>query len=209
MENTKTAKMTLPPILVVNRPERTDRRDYISAHLAGHGLPFEIIPATNPFTTANGFLNLATRGAFLSHMTLWDRIAKENKPYLILEDDANIPASSLPLMIARYEAVQRCHFWHCLYFYSNPVPGIVRVCEGSTCGYILNPALAPISVAALRSRYESLLVSGPKNWMTHIDQWLAKDLWKRHDFFCYGSEELVFRVDMGSDTGWKEHRVEK
>jgi hypothetical protein len=200
--------MILPKCLVINRPERPDRRDYISRHLSDLGLAFEIVPATNPFTTAGGFMNLATRGAFLSHLQLWERIAREGRMYLILEDDVNIPKQNLDKMSGYLYDARFYGEWHCLYFYSNNWPGLFRVAEGATHGYILNPANAKASSRELRRQYESWVVRGPKNWETHIDQFLSKVMWRRPEFVCIGTEELIFRVDIGSDTGWKENRIE-
>lgn len=205
----------LPKALVINRPERPDRRAYIEAHLKALGIEWNIVPAVNRYTPAGGHMNIATRNIWRNHLECWERIAREGRPYLVLEDDANIPAENVAAMLERWNEVEKQPAWHMLYFYSAwtkegiDFKGICRVSEGSTHGYILNPARALASAEMLALGWRTVYQTGKKDWLTHIDQWLAKCVWTLQDWYCFGTEELVFRVDMGTDTGWKENRIEK
>jgi hypothetical protein len=159
------------------------------------------VPAVNTAVPALGFMNIATRNIFRGHLELWERIAREKRPYLVLEDDASFPPWVLPHMQWFYARVQRLE-WSCLYFYSSTTWNLQRVTSGSTHAYILNPARALGCARHLRDAYDRIARLGRKDWTTHVDQCLRREVWTRPECVCWGTPELVFRVDMGSDTGW-------
>jgi hypothetical protein len=191
--------------LVINRPERSDRRIAMEKHLTGMGLEWEMIPALNSHVPAGGFQNLSTRGIFWNHLECWERIAKDRRRYLILEDDARI--LDLGKVEERYATVTTIPVWHALYLYGGDT-WLPRIHAGATHGYFINPDRAPEMVRMLIQQEREIYVTGKKDWQSHIDHWLDQKIW-RAGWRCHGSEELIVQeAGWGSDTGWRQGRVE-
>ena len=79
-------------IVILNLPERTDRRRGIEAELHKVGLSLShpaviLFPATRP-ESAGGFPSIGAHGAFLSHCAVMERMQAEGwARMLVLEDD--------------------------------------------------------------------------------------------------------------------------
>jgi hypothetical protein len=95
MPETAAAKALLDTfghIVVINLPERADRRRGIDAELRKIGLSLahpavELFAAIRP-TEAAGFPSIGAHGAFRSHLAILDRMLAEGWPRaLVLEDD--------------------------------------------------------------------------------------------------------------------------
>lgn len=84
---------TFEHIVVINLPERSDRRRGITAELAKVGLSLDhpsvtLFPAIRP-DTAGEFPSIGAHGAYLSHLAVLRRMMdKGSKRMLVLEDDA-------------------------------------------------------------------------------------------------------------------------
>jgi len=194
----------MPKVLYINRAVRSDRRFSMEKQLKESGFQFERIDAPTP-DRAIGFLNRATRGAFLSHLELIERIARETREYIILEDDVSIrDRQRMALAIARIRREE----WACLYFYGasslRRIYGIVDV-----HAYLINPQWASNIAGALRERYNALSLSGPKDSSTCIDQYIAHHL--QHLLPYWGMSACVIqnRKKFGSDTGWMGNKREE
>lgn len=95
-------------IHIINLPHRTDRRREIEAELRRLGLApddarISVFPAIRP-DAPGPFPTRGTRGCFLSHLEVLDRIARGSAPTaLILEDDADFVQD----VAARFPAITR------------------------------------------------------------------------------------------------------
>lgn len=83
---------TYDRIIVVNLPERVDRRRQMIAELQGKVSAYEFFPAICP-RDAGAFRSRGSHGAFLSHLTLLERAASREESILILQDDCQFISS--------------------------------------------------------------------------------------------------------------------
>jgi len=86
-------------VLVINLKSSTDRLKFQKTQLESLGIDYAIIEAVDASQLNEKFyqkksmtwerpLRRSELACCLSHASAWDRVIKENKPYLILEDDA-------------------------------------------------------------------------------------------------------------------------
>jgi glycosyl transferase family 25 len=96
------------PVLIINLPTSTDRRDAMAAQCARLGLEVEFIAAVNgraldaaqraarcaeSFTAFHSPLTAAEIGCYLSHLQALQHVADHNWPWaVVLEDDVVLPA---------------------------------------------------------------------------------------------------------------------
>ena len=195
-----------PKILYINRAVRTDRRQFMERQLKQLGLQFERIDAPTP-EKPNGFFNRSMRGSYLSHLELIERIAREMREYIIMEDDALI--KSLHQMVIGISRIQQ-EEWACLYFYGAPdlrrIYGITDV-----HAYLVNPIWAAKIAGALREKYDAVasLPSSPhKDTSTCVDMVIAHNLQYWIPFWGMNACVIQDRGKFGSDTGWMIGRKE-
>jgi glycosyl transferase family 25 len=95
--------------LVINMKESHDRWDFMVKQLQELGIFYSRLEAYDLSTlSVEEFeqysqswerpLRKAEVGCFLSHKTAWQRVLKENKPYLVLEDDVIISKESIDVL---------------------------------------------------------------------------------------------------------------
>jgi hypothetical protein len=107
-EMTTTTRMldTYGPLVLINLPERTDRRSEFDVQLKRIGLSLDhpkvhVFPAIRP-DTLEGFPTLGTRGCFLSHMQAMEQALASGATSIILcEDDLDF----VPDFLTRLPAV--------------------------------------------------------------------------------------------------------
>ena len=91
--------MVLTNALVINLKSSTDRLEFQKTQLESLGIDYAIIEAVEASQLNDNFyqdksmswerpLRKSELACCLSHTLAWERVIKENKPYLILEDDA-------------------------------------------------------------------------------------------------------------------------
>jgi hypothetical protein len=107
---------TFDRIVVINLPERADRRREMAAMLSGVGLrleqpPVRLLPAVRPHD-AGGFPSIGARGCFMSHLAaLTDAQSDGIERLLILEDDCEL-VTTAP---GTFAALSRLDGWHLCY----------------------------------------------------------------------------------------------
>lgn len=200
-------------ILYINRFDRLDRDVKMKAQLDGLKLEYERVEATM-FKEAGGFQNCAFRGNFYDHIRLMERIAVERRQYVIFEDDTVISNEFYPgvwRMETALTQILKFPDWCFLHFYKetavqNQKLLMQRMNSLAMNAYTINLDRANEIVEVLRKAYESIY-KGPKLlWQGAIDQWCRLNVWPR--FPAYGIDNTCLQGDMGSDTGWREHKVE-
>jgi len=196
----------LPRALYLNRPDRIDRKAYMEEQLTRLGFDFERVNA--PVLAERGrFQSVGARGSFLSHIEILNRVAKEGREMLVLEDDVVIEDVD-----AMREAIDLLHAkgddWVFLYFYGLPpapqtmvvpVVGVLNV-----HGQLVNPAHAHRLSIELLKRYLWVEFNGQADLDTYVDQYLADEVQHRLPF--WGTQEII-RQDFerfGSNTNWRE-----
>jgi len=200
-------------ILYINRFDRPDRDAKMKAQLDRLLLPYERIEATM-FKEAGGFQNCAFRGNFFDHVRLMERIAVEKQPYVIFEDDTVIqnefydPVWRMEMALAM---ISKFPDWCFLHFYKETAVQqqkmlMQRMNSLAMNAYTINLRKADVICQTLKKAYESIY-AGPKLlWQGAIDQYCRLNVWPR--FPAYGIDNTCLQGDMGSDTGWREHKVE-
>lgn len=140
------------PILVINLPRRTDRRETFLRRNAGKG-PFEFLEAIEgsqldrPSLVAEGLLaedahdiTAGALGCALSHRRAWQRCIEDYRPVIVCEDDA-VLASDFPRMAAEAVAsAPECELILFGYNFDEPLAvlladglmGMVRVADQIT-----------------------------------------------------------------------------
>lgn len=107
------------PLVLINLPERTDRRDEFDAQLRKIGLSFEhprvrLFPAIRP-TDPAGFPTIGTRGCFLSHMAVIEQaISAGDRSVIICEDDLDFASDFLTRLPAVLDVIGR-ETWDIIY----------------------------------------------------------------------------------------------
>ena len=129
-------------IVILNLPERSDRRRGIEAELQGLGLSLAhpsvlLFPAIRP-EDAGGFPSIGAKGAFLSHCAVMERMLAEGWPrMLVLEDDMGFA----PGAVARLPGLARAlagRDWGILYGHPGDLPE--RTPAADSAGLITLPA---------------------------------------------------------------------
>lgn len=127
-------------VIVINLPERADRRREIDAQLRRLGLSLDhpavvLFPAVRP-ATPGPFPSVGAHGCFLSHLAVLELIAGEGwHSALILEDDTQFGADAgtrLPDLVGRLAAED----WAIVYGFGAPAGIDV---PGGTGGWIALP----------------------------------------------------------------------
>ena len=107
---------------VINLADSKPRLEFQTKQLSHLGIDFERIEATSTADLseseyekwANDWQRKLRRtevACFLSHFGIWQRIAKSNQPYLVLEDDA-VLSQDLPNVLAAITALEHLPFEH-------------------------------------------------------------------------------------------------
>lgn len=113
-------------IVVINLPERSDRRREIDGELRRAGLSLdhprvELFAATRPDQAA-GFPSIGAHGAFLSHLGVMERMVDQGwETALVLEDDMAFAAgfaARLPALVRALNARD----WHLVYGHPGDMP---------------------------------------------------------------------------------------
>jgi len=113
-------------IVILNLPERADRRRGIEAELRRAGLSLDhpaviLFPAIRPASAA-GFPSIGAHGAFLSHSAVMERmLAEEWERMLVLEDDMGFA----PGAVARLPGLARAlagRDWGLVYGHPGDLP---------------------------------------------------------------------------------------
>jgi len=201
-------------VLYLNLASRPDRDKFQREQLERLGIPYERVEATL-FDTAGGFQNRAFRGSFYDHLQQIKRIAAEQVPYVILEDDTVISNEFYDPVWRMEEALLQVHRldsnWCFLHFYKetavqNQKMLMQRMNSLAMNAYTVNVRRAGEVAAVLSFGYDKLL-RGPKNlWQSAIDQHCRLHVWPKYP--CYGIDNTALQGNFGSDTGWREHRVD-
>ena len=122
---------TFGHIVVINLPERADRRREIDAELRKLGLSLdhpavELFHAIRPADAA-GFPSIGAHGAFRSHMGVMQRMVDQRWPrVLVLEDDMGFAPGALSRLPALAQALQG-RDWALLYGHAE---GAVEAADG-------------------------------------------------------------------------------
>jgi hypothetical protein len=195
----------LPKVLYLNRPDFPGRRACMEDQLIRLGFSFERVNA--PLAADAGeFRTPQARANWLSHVELIERVARDNYPYLILEDDAVIRSPEYILSAINLLRSMNVD-WAFLFFYGvpeRPVRTIERLQHAYDLhAYMVNPRWAFDIARELRSRYDWLLKNGEKSFETFIDYYTAHTLQPKMPFF--GTQNCVYqdRNRFGSHTGWR------
>lgn len=99
------------PLVLINLPERADRRSEFAAQLAGVGLSFDhpnirIFPAIRP-DKLDGFPTLGARGCFLSHLEALKQVAENQETTVMMcEDDLDFAPDFLDRLPAVLEVLK-------------------------------------------------------------------------------------------------------
>jgi len=113
-------------IVVINLPERADRRREIDAELRRAGLSLdhpavELFTAARPDTPA-GFPSIGAHGAFLSHLGVMERMLDQGwDRALVLEDDMGFAPGFTQRLPALTDALNGRN-WHMLYGHPGDMP---------------------------------------------------------------------------------------
>ncbi|MEJ2322085.1 MAG: glycosyltransferase family 25 protein [Gammaproteobacteria bacterium] len=102
-------------VLIINLPEAAERMDFQQAQMQRLGLDFRRLeeittaqldpPADAPYwKTWQRPLRDTEKAAFLSHKRAWQTVLDENRPFLILEDDA-VLSSAVPGFLSSCESI--------------------------------------------------------------------------------------------------------
>ncbi len=180
------------PLVVINLPNRTDRRDEFAEQLARIGLSLDhpkasLFPAIRP-DAADGFPTIGTRGCFLSHLSvLRQALSQGQDSVLICEDDLDF----VPGALSRFSEVGsqlKSRSWNIFYggYDSAPpgelvAPGLVRVApdHGIVCAHFY--AVRGAAIGDLVRYLEAILTrppGHPDGGLMHYDGALA---WFRKD----------------------------
>lgn len=133
---------TFGRIVVINLPERADRRRGIDAELRKVGLSLDhpgviLFPAIRP-GSAEGFPSIGARGAFLSHVAVMTRMQAEGwARALVLEDDMAFAPGAIARLPALARALAR-RDWGLVYGHPGDMPA--RTPAPDSDGLITLPA---------------------------------------------------------------------
>lgn len=201
-------------VLYLNLASRPDRDKFQREQLERLGIPFERVEATR-FENACGFQNCAFRGNFYDHVRMINRISLEQTPYVILEDDTVISNEFYDPVWRMEEAFLQVHRldpnWGFLHFYKeaalqNQKMLMTRMCSLAMNAYTVNVKRAGEIATVMSTAYDKLL-RGPKQlFQSAVDQFCRLHVWPQ--YACYGIDNTALQGSMGSDTGWREHRVD-
>ncbi|MCB1387804.1 MAG: hypothetical protein KDK12_01395 [Rhodobacteraceae bacterium] len=117
---------TFGHLVILNLPERTDRRRGIEAELSKAGLSLDhpavtLFPALRPAEAA-GFPSIGARGAFQSHLAVMEMMLREGwQRLLVLEDDMAFAPGALPRLPALAAALAG-RDWSLFYGHPGDLP---------------------------------------------------------------------------------------
>jgi glycosyl transferase family 25 len=94
------------PVAVINLPQSTDRRSYMTAHLGALGIPFRLFDAIDGYQLSESdraryepTIPVGAIGCAESHLALLREIAKGDAEFVcVLEDDADLAPEALQLL---------------------------------------------------------------------------------------------------------------